>query len=278
MCNLGTLNPRYMSHKTEKFHLLIVLLTVLFFACTSKQEQVTRLFLIGDSTVADYANNYDPGKDYYKTRYPVTGWGQVFQELFVKEELKNFEHLFDSDSVLIDNRARGGRSTRSFFEEGRWRSVYEQLKPGDLVLMQFGHNDAAVDKVERYVSVGGYKEYLRMYVLQTRAKKAIPVILTPVCRNYPWKDGRLENVHGEYPQAAKEVAEEMDVFFIDLNQLSMDAFSEIGRDYVSSRYFMNLPAGVYEAYPDGQSDNTHFQPEGARVVAGLVFEALKALI
>jgi len=115
-------------------------------------------------------------------------------------------------------------------------------------------------------------------VLQTRAKKAIPVILTPVCRNYPWKDGRLENVHGEYPQAAKEVAEEMDVFFIDLNQLSMDAFSEIGRDYVSSRYFMNLPAGVYEAYPDGQSDNTHFQPEGARVVAGLVFEALKALI
>ncbi|HOQ57702.1 MAG TPA: rhamnogalacturonan acetylesterase [Bacteroidales bacterium] len=266
-----------MSHKTEKFHLLIVLLTVLFFACTSKQEQVTRLFLIGDSTVADYANNYDPGKDYYKTRYPVTGWGQVFQELFVKEELKNFEHLFDSDSVLIDNRARGGRSTRSFFEEGRWRSVYEQLKPGDLVLMQFGHNDAAVDKVERYVSVGGYKEYLRMYVLQTRAKKAIPVILTPVCRNYPWKDGRLENVHGEYPQAAKEVAEEMDVFFIDLNQLSMDAFSEIGRDYVSSRYFMNLPAGVYEAYPDGQSDNTHFQPEGARVVAGLVFEALKAL-
>ena len=179
--------------------------------------------------------------------------------------------------MLIDNRARGGRSTRSFFEEGRWRSVYEQLKPGDLVLMQFGHNDAAVNKVERYVSVDGYKEYLRMYVLQTRAKQAVPVILTPVCRNYPWKDGRLENIHGEYPQAAKEVAEEMEVFFIDLNQLSMDAFSEKGQDYVSSHYFMNLPAGLYEAYPDGQSDNTHFQPEGAEVVAALVFEAMKSL-
>lgn len=194
----------------------------------------------------------------------------------MENELKNFKHLFDTDSVLIDNRARGGRSTRSFFEEGRWRSVYEQLKPGDLVLMQFGHNDAAVNKVERYVSVEGYKEYLRMYVLQTRAKQAIPIILTPVCRNYPWQEGRLENVHGEYPQAAKEVAEEMEVFFIDLNQLSMEAFSEQGQDYVSSHYFMNLPAGLYEAYPNGQSDNTHFQPEGARVVAALVFEAMKS--
>ncbi|MDD3431236.1 MAG: rhamnogalacturonan acetylesterase [Bacteroidales bacterium] len=266
-----------MSHKTVKLNIVFILLTALFFSCTSKQEKITQIFLIGDSTVADYANNYDPGKDYYKTRYPVTGWGQVFQELFVENELKNFKHLFDTDSVLIDNRARGGRSTRSFFEEGRWRSVYEQLKPGDLVLMQFGHNDAAVNKVERYVSVDGYKEYLRMYVLQTRAKQAVPVILTPVCRNYPWKDGRLENIHGEYPQAAKEVAEEMEVFFIDLNQLSMDAFSEKGQDYVSSHYFMNLPAGLYEAYPDGQSDNTHFQPEGAEVVAALVFEAMKSL-
>lgn len=264
-----------MLHKTLKFNLIFILLTTLLYACNSNQ-QVNSIFLIGDSTVADYANNYDPGKDYYKTRYPVTGWGQVFQELFDAEGLEGFEQLIVADSVVVDNRARGGRSTRSFFEEGRWRAVYEQLKPGDLVLMQFGHNDAAVNKVERYVSVDGYKEYLRMYVLQTRAQKAIPVILTPVCRNFPWKDGRLENVHGDYPQAAKEVATEMDVLFIDLNQLSMDAFSKKSQEYVSNHYFMNLPAGVYEAYPDGQSDNTHFQPEGARLVARLVFEAMKA--
>ena len=141
--------------------------------------------------------------------------------------------------------------------------------------MQFGHNDAAKNKPERYVNNQGYKEFLRLFVSQTREKKATPIILTPVCRNYPWEEGHLQNVHGEYPQAALDVADEMDVYFIDLNQLSMDAFSRKGRDYVTEHYFMNLPPGKYEAYPDGQSDNTHFQPEGAKAVAELVFDAMK---
>lgn len=143
--------------------------------------------------------------------------------------------------------------------------------------MQFGHNDAAENKPERYVDVPGYKEFLRLFVSQTREKEATPIILTPVCRNYPWVEGHLVNVHGEYPQAALDVAEEMNTYFIDLNQLSMDAFSKKGQEYVTQNYFMNLPPGKYEAYPEGQSDNTHFQPEGARIVANLVFEAMKTL-
>lgn len=242
-----------------------------------QKKSVTTIFLIGDSTVANYADNYDKGKDYFKTRYPVTGWGQVFPELFKESEFKNFQHLFDADSVRIVNRARGGRSTRTFFQEGRWRGVFENLRKGDIVLMQFGHNDAAEKKTERYVNIEGFKEFLRLYVSQTRLKKAIPVILTPVCRNYPWKYNHLENVHGEYPQAAFEISQEMNVHFIDLNQLSMDAFSRKGREYVKHHYFMNLPPNKYEAYPDGQSDNTHFQPEGAKVVAQLVFDAMKKL-
>lgn len=266
---------RFLSRRFGKV-LAVIFLGAVLSACVSKQKQVT-IHLIGDSTVADYANNYDADKDYYQTRYPVTGWGQVFQELFIAQDLGGFKHLFRSDSVVVKNYARGGRSTRSFFEEGRWRTVYDQLQAGDLLLMQFGHNDAAVNKAERYVSTEGYKEYLRMYVLQARSKNAIPVILTPVCRNYPWKDGGLENVHGDYPQAAIELAQEMNVHLIDLNKLSMDAFSQAGREYVSAHYFMNLPADVYPAYPEGQTDNTHFQPEGAKVVAALVFEALQAL-
>ena len=98
-----------------------------------------------------------------------------------------------------------------------------------------------------------------------------------MARNYPWKDGRLSNVHGEYPQAVKDVAQELQVPLIDLNELSMAAFSARGQAYVSSQYFMNLPAGKYPAYPDGQQDNTHFQPAGAQLVAQLVFNGLKAL-
>ncbi len=259
-----------------KILILLIFVCAVFLAFKDQDKPVT-VYLIGDSTMADYSDNYDEGKDYMKTRYPVTGWGQVFQQFFVSDSLPEVNGIIKTDSVLVDDRARGGRSTRTFFQEGRWRSVYETLKKYDLVIMQFGHNDAAESKTERYVDIEGYKEFLRLFVTQTREKNAHPVILTPVARNYPWQDGKLQNVHGEYDQAAKDVAKEMDVLFIDLNERSMEFFSKKEEEYVSANYFMNLPAGKDEAYPDGQEDNTHFQPEGARAVAQLVFNGLKEL-
>lgn len=242
-----------------------------------KKNHVT-VYLVGDSTMADYANNYEPGKDYMKTRYPVTGWGQVFQQYLVKDSLRKVNKLIKTDSAFVDDRARGGRSTRTFFQEGRWRAVYENLKKDDLVLMQFGHNDAAEDRAERYVTIeGGCKEFLRLFVSQTRSKGAVPIILTPVARNYPWKDGKLQNVHGLYDQAAKDVANELQVLVIDLNKKSMDFFTKKGETFSAENYFMNFPAGKYEAYPEGQKDNTHFQTKGAIEVARLVFEGMKEL-
>lgn len=251
---------------------LLLGVTVLFMSF-SLQKKVVKVYLIGDSTVADYSLE----GDYQTKRYPVTGWGQVFQPFLRRDSLKLVRNIIKGNSVLVDDRAKGGRSTRTFFEEGRWAEVYKGLKKGDVVMIQFGHNDAAVDKPERYVNVAGYKEYLRLYVNQTREKGGIPVLLTPVARNYPWKEGKLTNVHGDYPQAVKDVAKELNVLFIDLNELSMASFTQKGQEYVSTHYFMNLPAGKYVAYPEGQKDNTHFQPEGATEVARLVWGALKNL-
>jgi lysophospholipase L1-like esterase len=203
--------------------------------------------------------------------------GQVFQPFLRSDSLARVRPIIGADSVVVIDKAKGGRSTRTFFEEGRWAEVYRALKKGDVVLMQFGHNDASLSKPERYVNIAGYREYLRLFVLQSRQQGAIPILLTPVNRNYPWKDGRLANVHGDYPQAVKEVARELGVALIDLTQLSIDAFTARGQEYVSSHYFMNLPPGLYPAYPEGQQDNTHFQPEGAQAVARLVFEGLKKL-
>lgn len=238
-----------------------------------KKKKITRVWLIGDSTVADYSLE----KDYRSKRYPIMGWGQVFQSYMTSDSLVLIRHLVRSDSVFVDDRARGGRSTRSFFEEGRWSEIYRQLSPGDLVLIQFGHNDASLNKGERYTSLPGYMEFLKLYVSQSREKGAIPILLTPVARNYPWKEGRLGNTHGAYPDAMKEVAIETGAYLIDLNTLSMDYFSGRGRDYVTLTYFMNLPPGMYEAYPEGSTDNTHFQPAGAAAVAQLVFDAMKKL-
>lgn len=245
---------------------------LLAFAAVKKQTTNT-IFLAGDSTVANYLLE----DDYATKREPVAGWGQVFQGFFTSATNRQVKHLLKADNILIDDRAKGGRSTRTFFQEGRWSAIYKVLKPGDMVMIQFGHNDAAENKPERYVNIEGYKEFLRLFVMQTMQKKATPVLLTPVARNYPWKDGHLENVHGEYPDAVKAVGKEMNVLLIDLNQLSMNAFSAKGQEYVTNHYFMNLPAGKYPAYPDGQKDNTHFQPEGARAVAALVFDAMTKL-
>lgn len=266
------------------FHVALVTCYLSVTACQSKAEKaqeepnkITTMYLIGDSTMADYTGDYEPGKDYMKTRYPVTGWGQVFQPFMASDSLVKLNKLIKTDSVFVDDRAKGGRSTRTFFQEGRWRSVYENLKKDDIVVMQFGHNDASESKPERYVNVEGYKEFLRLFVSQTREKGATPIILTPVARNYPWEDGVLNDVHGEYDLAPKAVAEDMQVLLIDLNQKSRAFFTLKGKDFVSETYFMNLPPNVYEAYPDGQKDNTHFQPVGATEVARLVFKGLQEL-
>jgi lysophospholipase L1-like esterase len=251
---------------------LLVISTIALIAFNSAKKPVN-IFLIGDSTMADYT--LDSG--YMEKKFPLNGWGQVFQTFFKKDSLALVKNLIKTDSVLIVDKARGGRSTRTFFEEGRWAEVYKALKENDIVMIQFGHNDAAVNKPERYVNIAGYKEFLRLYVNQAREKGALPILITPVNRNYPWVAGKLSNIHGEYPDAVKAVAKELNVKLIDLTQLSIDAFTVQGEAYVASKYFMNFDKGIYPGYPDGQKDNTHFQKEGAVAVAQLVFNAMKKL-
>jgi len=253
--------------------ILIVFLAAWLNAAFINAPKVVKVYLIGDSTVTDYSLE----NDYTTKRYPQTGWGQVFQEFMDADSLIKVRNIISGDSVIVDDRAKGGRSTRSFFQEGRWRSVYESLQKDDVVIMQFGHNDQSVEKVLRYVNIEGYQEFLRLFISQTLQKGAIPIVISPVNRNYPWMEGKLVNCHGEYPQAAQAVAAEFSIPFIDLTQLSIKKFTAAGQDYTTSRYFMNLPAGKYEAYPEGINDNTHFQPEGAREVARLVFEAMQKL-
>jgi lysophospholipase L1-like esterase len=253
---------------------VIGLCSILVCCAFSFKSKVTTIYLIGDSTVADYSLE----ENYQTKKFPQVGWGQVFQPFFHKDSLKMVKSILGSSKeVKIDDRAKGGRSTRTFFQEGRWASVYNSLQKGDVVMMQFGHNDASVEKTERYVNIEGYKEFLRLFITQTKEKGAIPIVLTPVARNYPWKDGRLTNVHGEYPQAALDVAKELNAKYIDLNELSMNFFSAKGQEYVTANYFMNFEPGKYPAFPDGQKDNTHFQVNGGKEVARLVFNAFKRL-
>ncbi|WP_231460582.1 MULTISPECIES: rhamnogalacturonan acetylesterase [unclassified Pedobacter] len=255
---------------SRRLIILMMLLFGLIFQAFTLIKKPTVIYLIGDSTVADYSLE----ENYMAKKYPITGWGQVFQQFFSKETLKKLNHLIDNDTVLVVDKAKGGRSTKTFLAEGRWTEITKKLKKGDLVLIQFGHNDAAKDKPERYIDTAGYKKLLRLYVKETRGKKAIPILITPVTRNYPWKGKVLGSAHGDYPEAVKDVANKMHVPIIDLTKLSAEFFTEMGQDFVSKNYFMNLDSGKYEAYPKGLKDNTHFQTKGAKEVARLVFDEL----
>jgi len=231
----------------------------LLFLCSSAvllsfcvpQKKIT-VFLVGDSTMCDY----EP------TRAPLTAWGMPFR------------YFFDS-TVQIDNRAKGGRSTRTFLSENRWQPIVEKLQEGDYVLIQFGHNDEAKEEKykDRYTPVPDYKTNLVKFITEAKAKKAIPVLITPVSR-LRFINGIQKETHAEYTAAMKEVARQQNVQLIDLDKKSRDLYQQMGPEH-AKLLFMQLAPGEHPVYPNGQNDNTHFNEYGARRIAQLVLEGLR---
>jgi lysophospholipase L1-like esterase len=211
------------------------------------------VYLIGDSTIADKR----PGA------FPETGWGTPFKT------------FFDS-SVVVDNRAMNGRSTRTFISENRWRPIVDALNEGDYVFIQFGHNDEAKEKTDRYTSPEEYKENLRRFVSETRKKKAHPVLLSPVTRRRFDDAGKILETHVAYSPLVRHVAEETKAPFIDLDSKSRQLLQQFGTD--DSKYlFLQLEPGEHPNYPEGKNDNTHFSELGARKIAQIVLAEMIAL-
>jgi len=212
-----------------------------------------RLYVIGDST----ASPYDAG------RFPRMGWAQLLQG------------FFNPDSVEVVNRALSGRSSKSYYTDpGGWKTVRNALEPGDFLFIQFGHNDQKSDNEELYTEpYSTYKEYLKRYVDTARALGAIPVLLTPIHRNR-WSGDQVDDSHGDYPPAMRQLALEEDVPLIDLTLLTESLFESYGKDQVTHDFFMNLASEVYRYYPEGSEDNTHLQDRGAYEVSKLVYRSI----
>ena len=202
---------------------------------------------------------------YEHSRAPLTGWGMPFAQ------------FFDS-TVVIDNRARGGRSTRTFISENRWQPIADSLNLGDYVLIQFGHNDEAKEEKykDRYTPVSDYKTNLAKFIVETRAKKAIPVLISPVTRMRFDKGGKIMETHVDYTAAMYEVAKQYQVPLIDLDKKSRELLQQFGPEY-AKLLFMQLEPGEHPNYPDGQKDNTHFNEFGARKMAELVLAEIRTL-
>jgi len=217
------------------------------------------IFVVGDSTANNHANG-------------ALGWGDPFID------------YFDPTRANVLNRARAGRSSRTFITEGLWDKVLSEMKHGDFVLIQFGHNDGGAinDATRARGSLPGTGEetqeidnlmtkqhevvhtfgwYMRKMIEDTKAKGAVPIVLSLTVRNI-WKDGHVERGSGKFGQWAAEVANSQKVLFLDLTKLIADRYEELGEEKVKALF---------------GPDHTHTSPAGAELNAALVVEGIKGL-
>lgn len=195
---------------------------------------------------------------------PRAGWGEMLGDWF-------------DDKVIVKNRAASGRSAKSFIEEGRLDRILHELKQGDYLFIQFGHNDEKANDPERYTEpFASYQAYLKQYIDGARVKGAIPVLITPVERRRFSADGRALNSHGLYPAAMKALGEREHVPVIDLTAKSRQRFEQLGPEQ-TKRLFLWLEPGEHRNYPNGIKDNTHFHRRGAKEIARLVAEGIVEL-
>lgn len=216
------------------------------------------LWLIGDSTVRNNTRG-------------LQGWGDPIKA------------LFDSEKIRVENRALGGRSSRTFYTEGLWEKVRAELKPGDFLIMQFGHNDGGSlnsnrsrgslkgtdDRTEEITLTNGVKEvvhtfgwYLRQYVTDAKARGATPLICSLIPRN-DWKDGRILRGTNSYEFFAAEVARQEHVGYVDLHEIIARKYELEGQEAVTRKYFLN--------------EHTHTTPLGAELNAACVVEGVRRL-
>lgn len=220
-------------------------------AFTHSNSNKTRVFIAGDSTARSYVEERDG---------LIKGWGQMLP-------------LFLDNSVEVINHAMGGRSTKSFIAEGRWDRLLSEVKPGDYVFIQFGHNDAST-RPERHASYEEYEQNLRKMIADTREKGATPVLLTSIVMrtfvNGHLTDDRLKG----YPATMRRVAKEEKVTLIDINLVTRDFVTLLG-DEASKPYYRWVEPGVDPIKPDGLKDDTHMMEKGAIQVARFVAEGIK---
>ncbi len=200
------------------------------------------VYLAGDSTCAAKS----------ESERPKYGWGEKLSQYL--------------NGNTVENRAVGGKSTKTFKEGGQWAKLLKSLTAGDVVLIQFGHNDENQTASDgRGTTPEQYHDNLLEFISDVKDKDAVPVILTPLCRR-SFSGGTVNHTHGEYLTKAKEAAGEGGVVLLDIEQSSFDWLTALGEEASASRFMVSV---------DG-SDNTHLTELGATEVAELVAKALKA--
>lgn len=213
-----------------------------------KVNNAVTIFLAGNSTVVDQDDD------------PWASWGQMIPR-FLKQ------------GAAISNQAESGLSLGSFLSSNRLEKVLSMMKPGDYLFIEFGHND----QKEKGPEDGAFKSYterMKLFVTEFRKKGGIPVIVSPANRRSFGDDGKITNSLGDYPAAARKVAEELKVSFIDLNAMTKTLYETLGPDK-SKNLFVIYPANTFPDQKEALNDNTHFNSYGACELAKCIIEGIR---
>lgn len=210
-------------------------------------EDITTVYLCGNSTVVD------------QDREPWASWGQMIPRWF-------------DNSIAIANYAESGRRLNSFTAENRLKKILSLIKPGDYLLVEFGHND----QKEKTPGSGAYYNFayqLKLFADEARLRGAIPIFCTPTQRRFFDNNGRIQETHGDYPAAMREVAAREQVPLIELHDMTRTFFETLGTEG-SKQALVHYPANTFPEQAEPLADNTHFNPYGAYEVAKMVAQAL----
>lgn len=213
-----------------------------------KGEKPT-IYIAGDSTAQTY--------DYTKV-YPQTGWGQVFADYF-------------TDDIEIVNRSIGGRSAKSYNNDGRLDRILTEMHPGDYVFIQFGINDGDVNKPERYISVEDYTALIKdKYLTEVEKRGGTPVLMTASAASW-WdeENNKFMESRADYADPTREIAKETGCLFIDANRLETDEWNSMDKEDVFAGYYICEPLES-KAYPTGTDDHTHLKAKGAKRMAWII--------
>lgn len=229
------------------------------------------IYLASDSTVQSYDKSF----------YPQTGWGEVLIQYFQKnisvKYLNPRPTVYETEDIIIDNRAIGGRSSKSFLEEGRFDRILMDVRENDYVFVQFGHNDGTKARPNRYVSVSDFERYIRYYIDGIHQRKATCVLVTPVARrNYREETGKFVISFNNYRSIMLKLAKEKNTPILDLGKESSAYLNSIGPEE-SKKLFMWIKPGEFPDgnYAEGKQDNTHLQRRGAIEFAGILVRLIK---
>jgi lysophospholipase L1-like esterase len=224
-------------------------ITILFALVTTQKKNIT-IWMCGDSTMSIKETK----------AYPETGWGMPFV------------YFWDS-TVTVVNKAKNGRSTQSFINEGLWKSVIDNAGEGDYVFIQFSHNDEVPTK-KTYTTPDQFRGNLVRFITEARAKKAIPVLFTSVSRRRFDSTGHQVETHPDYSAITRETATSQRVTLIDMDKRTIAMYEQMDVEQ-SKLLFLQLKPGQHPNYPQGKEDNTHFSELGARLVAEIALDEIR---